>query len=113
MYSVSPNFSCVYSIELCNSFASSLLIGFLYLLVLTLSLIHILELLSSGKINNRLLCELATHPNFRRLMVDMEICIDQSLMPFAKCIAAGDVLFCVPKENQKSTRYFRGAGGTN
>ena len=35
------------------------------------------ELLSSGKINNRLLCELATHPNFRRLMVDMEICIDQ------------------------------------
>ena len=29
------------------------------------------------------------------------------------CIAAGDVLFCVPKENQKSTRYFRGAGGTN
>ena len=25
----------------------------------------------------------------------------------------GLVLFCVPKENQKSTRYFRGAGGTN
>ena len=36
-----------------------------------------IELLRSGKINNRLLCELATHPNFRRLMVDMEICIDQ------------------------------------
>ena len=35
------------------------------------------ELLSSGKINNRLLCELAAHPNFRRLMIDMEICIDQ------------------------------------
>ena len=35
------------------------------------------ELLSSGKINNRLLCELATHPNFWRLMIDMEICIDQ------------------------------------
>ena len=34
-------------------------------------------LLSSGKINNRLLCELATHPNFRRLMVDMEIFIDR------------------------------------
>ena len=32
---------------------------------------------------------------------------------FEKCIAAGYVLFCVPKENQKSTRYFRGAGGTN
>ena len=35
------------------------------------------ELLSSGKINNRLLCELATHSNFLRLMVDMEIFIDQ------------------------------------
>ena len=35
------------------------------------------ELLSSGKINNRLLCELATHPNFWRLMVDMEIFIDR------------------------------------
>ena len=32
-------------------------------------------------------------------------------MPFVKSIAAGYVLFCVPKENQKSTRYFRGAGG--
>ena len=36
-----------------------------------------IDLLRSGKINNRLLCELATHPNFRRLMVDMEICIDR------------------------------------
>ena len=35
------------------------------------------ELLSSGAINNRLLCELATHPNFLRLMVDMEIFIDR------------------------------------
>ena len=35
------------------------------------------ELLSNGKINNRLLCELATHPNFQRLMVDMEIFIDR------------------------------------
>ena len=35
------------------------------------------ELLSSGRINNRLLCELATHPNFQRLMVDMEIFIDR------------------------------------
>ena len=36
-----------------------------------------IDLLSSGKINNRLLCELATHPNFQRLMVDMEIFIDR------------------------------------
>ena len=35
------------------------------------------ELLSSGKINNRLLCELATHPNFQRMMVDMEIFVDR------------------------------------
>ena len=28
------------------------------------------------------------------------------------CIKA-NVLFCAPKENQKSARYFRGAGGTN
>ena len=38
---------------------------------------EMIGLLRSGKINNRLLCELAAHPNFRRLMVDMEICIDQ------------------------------------
>ena len=30
---------------------------------------EMIELLRSGKINNRLLCELATHPNFRRLIV--------------------------------------------
>ena len=35
------------------------------------------ELLSSGRINNRLLCELAMHPNFQRLMTDMEIFIDR------------------------------------
>ena len=39
---------------------------------------EMIDLLRSGKINNRLLCELATHPNFRRLMVDMEICIDRT-----------------------------------
>lgn len=38
---------------------------------------NMVVLLSSGKINNRLLCELATHPNFLRLMVDMEIFIDR------------------------------------
>ena len=32
-------------------------------------------------------------------------------MAFIKFFSAGYVLFCVPKENQKSTRYFRGAGG--
>ena len=37
----------------------------------------IVELLSSGSSNNRLLCELATHPNFQRLMTDMEIFIDR------------------------------------
>lgn len=35
------------------------------------------ELLSSGTINNRLLCEIATHKNFRRLMTDIEIFVDR------------------------------------
>ena len=34
-------------------------------------------LLSSGKINNRLLCEIATHENFQRLMTDIEIYVDR------------------------------------
>ena len=38
---------------------------------------EMIDLLRSGQINNRLLCELAAHPNFQRLMIDMEICIDQ------------------------------------
>ena len=34
------------------------------------------ELLKSGKINNRLLCEIITHGKFERLMTDTEIYID-------------------------------------
>lgn len=33
--------------------------------------------MSRDKINNRLLCKLATHPNLPRLIINMEICIDQ------------------------------------
>ncbi|MBR4577981.1 MAG: hypothetical protein IKO22_00055 [Oscillospiraceae bacterium] len=33
--------------------------------------------MASGRINNRLLCEIATHPDFQRLMVDTEICVDR------------------------------------
>ena len=36
-----------------------------------------MKLLANGKINNRLLCEIATHPDFQRLMVDTEICVDR------------------------------------
>ncbi len=36
-----------------------------------------IELLESGKINNRLLCELITHPDFPRLLTDIEICVDR------------------------------------
>jgi hypothetical protein len=36
-----------------------------------------IELLKSGKINNRLLCEVATHQNFKRLMADLEIYVDR------------------------------------
>lgn len=38
---------------------------------------EMMKLLASGKINNRLLCEIAAHPNFQRLMVDTEICVDR------------------------------------
>ena len=36
-----------------------------------------IELLKSGKINNRLLCEMATHEGFRKLMTDLEIYVDR------------------------------------
>ena len=36
-----------------------------------------IELLKSGKINNRLLCEMATHEGFRRFLVDTEIYVDR------------------------------------
>lgn len=35
------------------------------------------ELLKSGKVNNRLLCELATHKDFPRLMADITIMVDR------------------------------------
>lgn len=36
-----------------------------------------LDLLKSEKINNHLLCEMAVHPAFQRLMVDIEIYVDR------------------------------------
>ena len=36
-----------------------------------------IELFKSGRINNRLLSEMALHPNFRRLMTDIEIYVDR------------------------------------
>jgi len=36
-----------------------------------------IALLKSGKLNNRLLCEMVTHKDFRRLIVDMEIFVDR------------------------------------
>ena len=38
---------------------------------------EMMSVLKSGKINNRLLCEMATHKDFQRLMVDMEIYVDR------------------------------------
>ena len=35
------------------------------------------DLLKSGAINNRLLCEFICHPGFMRLLTDIEVCIDQ------------------------------------
>ena len=37
---------------------------------------EMLDLLKSGNINNRLLCEIATHEKFRELMADTEIYVD-------------------------------------
>ena len=36
-----------------------------------------IELLKSGRLNNRLLCELAVHKDFQRFMVDIEIYVDR------------------------------------
>lgn len=35
------------------------------------------DLLKSGALNNRLLCEFVCHPGFLRLLTDMEVCIDR------------------------------------
>ena len=35
------------------------------------------DLLKSGALNNRLLCESVCHPGFLRLLTDMEVCIDR------------------------------------
>lgn len=35
-----------------------------------------IDLLLSGSINNRLLCEIATHDKFKELMADTEIFVD-------------------------------------
>ena len=56
----------------------------------SLSLIHILHLsdemvalLKSGRINNRLLCELATHKDFIKFLADIEIYVDGIDVDFA------------------------------
>lgn len=38
---------------------------------------EMIELLKSGKLNHRLLCELVTHEGFQRLLVDAEIYVDR------------------------------------
>lgn len=38
---------------------------------------EMIELLKSGRINNRLLCELAAHGDFRRFMLDLEIYVNR------------------------------------
>jgi transcriptional regulator with XRE-family HTH domain len=35
------------------------------------------DLLKSGAMNNRLLCEMVCHPGFLRLLTDIEVCIDR------------------------------------
>lgn len=38
---------------------------------------EMIDILRSGKINNRLLCEIVTHSKFRRLLVDIEVYVDR------------------------------------
>ncbi len=38
---------------------------------------EMIDLLKSGRLNNRLLCEMALHPGFLQLMTDIEICVDR------------------------------------
>lgn len=38
---------------------------------------EMIDILQSGKINNRLLCEIVTHNEFRRLLVDIEVYVDR------------------------------------
>lgn len=59
------------------------------------------KLLKSGKINNRLLCEMATHPDFPKLLMDMEIMVDGEAR---NAIRAIDMLFeAVRMKNIKET----------
>ena len=52
----------------------------------TLSELHLsdeaIDILKSGKLNNRLLCEIISHEYFRRLLVDSEVFVDR----IAECI---------------------------
>ena len=54
---------------------------------------EMIELLRSGKINNRLLCEIATHEGFEMLMADMEVYVDGlAAFPttfYCACLEAG------------------------
>ena len=36
-----------------------------------------IDILKSGKLNNRLICEILCHEHFRRLLVDSEIYVDR------------------------------------
>ena len=56
------------------------------------------ELLKSGKINNRLLCEMATHPDFPKLLMDMEIMVDGEAR---NAIRAIDMLRPLPEQSTR------------
>ena len=54
------------------------------------------ELLKSGRINNRLLCELVTHEKFAELMADVEIYVDGDQVILKKYLPC--CIFCGSKE---------------
>ena len=53
-----------------------------------------IELLKSGRIDNSLLCELAAHPDFPRLMADLEIYVNGVAVKQVQTANADDDSFC-------------------
>ncbi len=54
-----------------------------------------IELLKSGRVDNSLFCELAAHPDFPRLMADLEICVNGVAV---KQVQSANVLKIVSQE---------------
>ncbi len=67
-----------------------------------------IDLLQSGKLNNRLLCELALHPLFSQFLLDVEICVDRIAdMRLKDMNAILEIERCETAEKEKRRRNLR------